>query len=171
MLMALNAKHKLGFVDGSISQPSSFDPSAGIWSRCNSMVTSWLLNAVSKDIADSLLYLDTARAVWIDLHERFHQSNAPRIFQIKQQLHGLSQGSLDVNSYYTRLKILWDELKNFQPVPVCNCGSMKAWMDYQQQEYVMQFLMGLNESFAATRAHILMLDPLPPIAKVFNLVV
>ena len=44
-------------------------------------------------------------------------------------------------------------------------------MDYQQQEYVMQFLMGLNESFAATRAQILMLDPLPLVVKVFNLVV
>ena len=35
----------------------------------------------------------------------------------------------------------------------------------------MQFLMGLNESYASTRGQILMLDPLPPVAKVFNLVV
>ena len=96
------------------------------------MVTSWLLNAVSKEIVDSLLYLESAHAVLADLHERFHQSNAPRIFQIKQQLHGLSQGSLDVNTYYTQLKILWDELKNYQLVPICHCGGMKDWMDYQQ---------------------------------------
>ena len=44
-------------------------------------------------------------------------------------------------------------------------------MDYQQQEYVMQFLMGLNESYASTRGQILMLDLLPPVVKVFNLVV
>ena len=96
------------------------------------MVTSWLLNAVSKEIVNSLFYLESAHAVWADLHERFHQSNAPRIFQIKQQLHGLSQGSLDVNTYYTQLKILWDELKNYQLVPICHCGGMKDWMDYQQ---------------------------------------
>ena len=48
---------------------------------------------------------------------------------------------------------------------------MKAWMDYQQQEHMMQFLMGLNESYASTRGQILMLDLLPPVAKVFNLVV
>ncbi|KAJ4705228.1 Retrovirus-related Pol polyprotein from transposon TNT 1-94 [Melia azedarach] len=86
MLMALNAKNKLYFVDGSLLKPSSDDPTAGIWSRCNNMVMSWLLNIVSKEIADSLLYLDSAHAVWSDLHDRFHQSNAPRIFQIKQQL-------------------------------------------------------------------------------------
>lgn len=95
------------------------------------MVTSWLFNAISKEIADSLLHLESVHAVWADLHEHFCQSNAPRIFQIKQQLHGLSQGSLDVNTYYTWLKILWGELKNYQPVPVCHYGGMKAWMDYQ----------------------------------------
>ena len=136
MLMALNAKSKLGFVDGSLSQPSSDASLAGVWSQCNSMVTSWLLHVVSKEIANkSLPYLDSAKAVW-DLHDRFHQSNAPRVFQLKQRLHGLCQGSLDVNTYYTRLKIFWDELRHVQPVPVCHCGGMKAWMGYQQHEYV-----------------------------------
>ena len=130
MWMALNAKNKLGFmdgsisqqlgfIDGSISQPSPDEPTAGVWSRCNSMVISWLLNAVFKDIAGSLLYLDTAQAVWANLHDRFRQSNPPRIFQIKQQLHGLTQGSLDLSTYYTCLKILWDE--HYKPVPVYNC--------------------------------------------------
>ncbi|XP_019081495.1 uncharacterized protein LOC109124173 [Vitis vinifera] len=171
MLMALNAKNKPRFVDGILSQPMTDNPTVGIRSRCNNMVTSYFLNAISKEIADSLLYLESAHAIWADLHERFHQSNAPRIFQIKQQLHGLSQGSLNVNTYYTQLKILWDELKNYQPIPVYHCGGMKAWMDYQLQEYMMQFLMGLNESYASTRGQILMLDPFPPVAKVFNLVV
>ena len=69
MLMAPNTKNKLGFVDGSILQPKSGDLNARVWSQCNSMVTSWLLNFVSKEIADSLLYLDTAQAVWTDLHD------------------------------------------------------------------------------------------------------
>ncbi|XP_024024584.1 uncharacterized protein LOC112092495 [Morus notabilis] len=143
MFMALNAKHKLGFVDGSISKPSAQAPPG------------WNLVSLQQH----------------DLHKRFHQSNAPRIFQIKQQLQGLCQASLDINTYYTRLKILWDELKHYQPIPVCHCGGMKAWLDYQQQEYVMQFLMGLNESYGTIREQILLNDPLPSISKVFNLVV
>lgn len=35
----------------------------------------------------------------------------------------------------------------------------------------MQFLMGLNESYAGVRAQILMIDPLPSISKVFNLII
>ncbi|KAL6315342.1 hypothetical protein AAG906_000446 [Vitis piasezkii] len=79
--------------------------------------------------------------------------------------------SLDVNSYFTKLKILWDELREFQPVPVCHCGGLRVWTDYQHREYVLQFLMGLNDSYAQIRGQILMMDPLPAINKVFSLVI
>lgn len=82
----------------------------------------------------------------------------------------MQQGPLSVSSYYTRLKILWDEFKDFQPIPTCNCGGKKAWMNYQDQDCVMQLLMGLNDSYAQTRASILLMDPLPQIGKVFALV-
>ncbi|XP_059596413.1 uncharacterized protein LOC132254553 [Vitis vinifera] len=118
MLMALTAKNKVGFVDGTISRPMSHDLIYGAWNRCNSMISSWIINAVSREIADSLLYLDSACDIWKDLNDRFNQGNGPRIFQIKKQLSALNQGSLDVNSYFTKLKILWDELREFQPVPI-----------------------------------------------------
>ncbi|XP_073042306.1 uncharacterized protein [Primulina eburnea] len=120
---------------------------------------------------DSLMYMSTCHEVWLDLRDRFQQSNAPRIYQIKKLLSGLNQGSLSVNSYYTKLRTLWDELKDYQPASVCQCGSMKDWVNYHNQECVMQFLMGLNESYAQIRAQILLVDPLPVIAKVFSLVV
>ena len=114
MMMVFNAKNKIAFIDATLPQPNPDDPTAAIWSGCNSMISSWLLNALSKEIADSLLYLDLAQAFWADLHDRFHQSKTQRIFQIKQ-LHALSQGSMDLTSYFTKLKIHWDELKIFHP--------------------------------------------------------
>lgn len=54
---------------------------------------------------DSLLYFEYAVDIWRALHDCFHQSNGPRIFQIKTQLIALHQGSLDVSTYHTRLKI------------------------------------------------------------------
>lgn len=171
MLMALTTKNKVGFVDGTISRPMSHDLIYGAWNRCNSMISSWIINAVSREIADSLLYLDSACDIWRDLNDRFNQGNGPRIFQIKKQLSALNQGSLDVNSYFTKLKILWDELREFQPVPVCHCGGLRVWTDYQHREYVLQFLMGLNDSYAQIRGQILMMDPLPAINKVFSLVI
>ena len=98
------------------------------------MMISWILNIVSKEIADSLLYIENAFDIWIDLCDQFHQSNGPQNFQIKKQLIALNQGSLDVNGSFTRLKILWDELKEYQPVPICQCDGMKLRTDFQQQE-------------------------------------
>lgn len=132
------------------------------------MVISWILNVVSKEMANSLLYLDIARSVWTDLEDRFCQGIAPSIFQLKQQLNSLSQVSLDLNTYFTKLKILWDELRNHQPILICECEGKKPWMNHQQVEYVTQFLMGLNESYADVRAQILMIDPLPSMSKIFN---
>ena len=113
MFMALTAKNKVGFVNGCISRPDDEDLFYGAQTRCNSMVISWILNFVSREIADNLLFIATAFEIQNDLHERFHQSNALRVFQIKKYLIALHQGSLDVNTYYTRLKILQDELKDF----------------------------------------------------------
>ena len=78
---------------------------------------------------------------------------------------------LTISSYFTKLKTLWGELKEFRPVPVCSCGGMKKLMEFQQQEYVFQFLMGLNESYGQICAQILMIDLLPPINKIFSFVI
>ncbi|XP_073138349.1 uncharacterized protein [Henckelia pumila] len=171
MVMALTAKNKLGFVDGTIPHPLPDDLLYGAWTRCNSMVTSWILNSVVRDIADSLMYKTTCREVWVDLRDRFVQSNAPRIYQFKKFLSGLHQGSMDISAYYTKLKTLWDELKDYQPTSTCQCGSMREWMTYHNQDCVMQFLMGLNDSYAQVRAQVLMIYPLLSISKVFSLVI
>ena len=63
MLMALTAKKKIGFVDGTIPRPNSNDIMYNARCRCNSMVFSWIINTVAKDIANSLLYLDFANDI------------------------------------------------------------------------------------------------------------
>ena len=55
VLTALTAKNKVSFIDGSLPHPTHDDLLFGAWNRCNSMVTSWILNSVSHEIADSLL--------------------------------------------------------------------------------------------------------------------
>ncbi|XP_061347818.1 uncharacterized protein LOC133293288 [Gastrolobium bilobum] len=152
MSIALTAKNKSTFVDGSLTRPSPDHLLFGAWNRCNSMVISWLLNSVSKDIADSLMYFINAYDAWSDLRTRFHQANGPRIFQLCFQISSLQQGALPVNSYYTRLKSLWDELLDYSPSYACTCGALRSISNDRDQEHSMQFLMGLNESFISIRA-------------------
>lgn len=58
------------------------------------------------------------------------------------------------------LRLFWDELKAYN---TCTCG-------HQEYQMTMSFVMGLNESFGAIRGQILVLEPLPPLHKVFSLV-
>ena len=87
----------------------------------------------------------------------------------------LSQDNLSVSSYYTKFKVIWDELVNYKPIPscscgICTCGSMTARVEYQEEECTMNFLMGLNESFATVRGQILLMKPLPSLNQVFSLI-
>ncbi|KAL2236198.1 UNVERIFIED_CONTAM: hypothetical protein Sindi_1352000 [Sesamum indicum] len=45
------AKMKLGFIDGTSEKPLPTDPFFEQWIRVDSMVTTWILNSMSKDIA------------------------------------------------------------------------------------------------------------------------
>ncbi|KAL5848912.1 hypothetical protein ACOSQ4_006925 [Xanthoceras sorbifolium] len=58
------------------------------------------------------------------------------------------QGSQSVSIYYTKMKSLWDELASYHDLISCNCGGLKGLADREKKQRVMQFLMGLNESFA-----------------------
>ncbi|XP_075507387.1 uncharacterized protein LOC142544212 [Primulina tabacum] len=92
MPIALSVKNKLGFVDGSISKPSDFEVNLlNVWVRNNNIVISWLLNSVSKDILASILFADSAKEIWNDLKDRFQQSNATKIFQLRRDLITLKQ--------------------------------------------------------------------------------
>nr|XP_016437912.1 PREDICTED: uncharacterized protein LOC107763921 [Nicotiana tabacum] len=70
ILISLSAKNKLCFIDGSCPMPTLIDPTFQTWSRCNHTITSWLLNSLTKVIADSILYSKTAKDLWLDLEHR-----------------------------------------------------------------------------------------------------
>ena len=92
MTIALSVKNKLGFIDGSIPQPTGNDlPLLSTWIRNNNMVISWILNSVSRDISASVIFSNFAYEIWLDLKETFQQSNGLRIFQLRKELITLHQ--------------------------------------------------------------------------------
>ncbi|KAL4352939.1 hypothetical protein GQ457_06G021150 [Hibiscus cannabinus] len=86
MIIVISVKNKFGFVDMSISAPSSSSTDLlHSWKRANNMVNSWILNSVSKVIAASLLYHSTAVAIWKDLENRFAQKKWSSYLSIKEE--------------------------------------------------------------------------------------
>ena len=83
MIMALDAKSKLRFVDGTVNASMAITPlEKQAWSKCNSMISSWILNSVSPHLTTSVIYKDTAFEVWNTLKKWFSQANGPRISQL-----------------------------------------------------------------------------------------
>jgi len=77
------------------------------------------------------------------------------------------RSSLSVFEYYTSLKSHWEELDNYRPFPECECSAKT----YHQQDFIIRFLKGLANGFSVVRSQILLMDPLPPISRVFSMVV
>lgn len=107
-MISLSAKNKLDFINGKVEIPSESSPLFGQWKRCNDMVIAWLLNSLSKDISESVIYSQTAMDLWSELEERYGQPDGSKLFQLQRELNNISQGSNDVATYYTKLKRIWD---------------------------------------------------------------
>ncbi|XP_062113276.1 uncharacterized protein LOC133824416 [Humulus lupulus] len=174
MKLSISVKNKLGFLDGSITKPSQSDSfMSNAWIRNNNIVISWILNFVSKEISASIIYDESAAKIWNDLKARFQQKNGPHIFNLGRDLMNLRQELQSVSQYYTHLKTLWEELSNYRPFCTCNMctyGGVKALQEHHNMEYIMSFLMGLKYSYSQVRGNILLMDPLPSLSRVFNLV-
>ncbi|XP_058010341.1 uncharacterized protein LOC131183775 [Hevea brasiliensis] len=146
MKKALMSKNKLKFVDGSLTVPAKTDPLYSAWERCNTMVLSWIVHSLSSSITQSILWIDKAINVWNDLKERFSQGDMFRISDLQEEIFSLKQGDRSIADYFTKLKILWDELLNFRPLPVCirpnpcTCDAITKMKGYLEADYVIRFL-------------------------------
>ncbi|XP_013668607.2 uncharacterized protein LOC106372892 [Brassica napus] len=167
----LHSADHSGFLDGSLIRPSIDDRYFKIWSRCNSMVKSWLLNVVNKEIYDSILYYEDAAEMWDDLFRRFKVNNLPRKYQLEQAVMTLKQGDSDLSTYFTKKKTLWEQLANTKSslVKKCNCDQVKELLEDAETSRIIQFLMGLNDSFNKICGQILNMKPPPLLNDIYNM--
>lgn len=148
--IALSVKNKIGIINGTNKKPNSQSKYANAWERCNSMVISSILNSVSSEIRQSIVYFGTACEMWENLLTRYSQSDAPRIFHVRKSITLCTQGALSVNAYFTRFRGLWDELTSLMQIPKCvcdyTCGASRLQDEYEHVQKLTQFLMGLSDT-------------------------
>ncbi|XP_070035539.1 uncharacterized protein [Nicotiana tomentosiformis] len=175
VLRALSVKNKTGFINGKRKRPDPNSPMFNQWERCDDMVTSWILNSLSKDLEDSLQYVKDAEELWQELEDRYDQTNGAKLYQLQKEINDLTQGSLDITGYYTKMKKLWEELStlnaNARCTCNCTCGAKASMHKAKQDRRLIQFLTGLNELYTIVRGSILMMNPLPSLAQVFSILI
>ncbi|KAK9675626.1 hypothetical protein RND81_11G019600 [Saponaria officinalis] len=86
-------------------------------------------------------------------------------------LSDLTQGADSISTYYTKLKRSWDEMRSIWALPTCTCGATKKIIKHEEDHRLVQFLMGLNDSYSTVRGNILMMSPLPTITGAYSLLI
>ncbi|KAL0360335.1 UNVERIFIED_CONTAM: hypothetical protein Sradi_3718000 [Sesamum radiatum] len=173
--VSLGTKMKLGFIDGTFPRPPIGSATFEQWRRVDLMVTSWIWNSISKEIVEAFMYVASSRELWLELQGRYGRSNGPMVYQIQREISLVSQRDLSLTAYVTKVKKLWNELACLAPTPKCTCGRCtcginKAITDRNESSQLIQFLMGLHDSFDSERSQILMQDPLPDLERAFSMV-
>lgn len=173
--LALMAKEKTDFILKDEITPA--ENTAEYQTRCKTdcLVTSWILNSMTKEFAEAFLYTTSVRSLWKELEDMFGGSNGPRLFQLKREISMLQQGNSSIMICYTKLKKLWDELDLLRVYPSCICIVAKECICNVQQrtntlnevDKLIQFLMGLHEGYEAAKSQILLMDPFPTLHKAY----
>ncbi|XP_019186566.1 PREDICTED: uncharacterized protein LOC109181269 [Ipomoea nil] len=175
MTMALSCKNKTAFINGAIRKPPEDDLERYMaWERCNNIVASWIIRSLSPTIGRSVLWIDTAHGIWNDLKRRFSKQDLFRIAEIKCEIYQIKQGDNSLNEYFTKQKLMWDELSILRPMVYCdcavkcNCGKKIDDLNEQlEMDKLSIFLIGLHERYTWARNQIMLLRPLPEVNEAY----
>ncbi|XP_010268948.1 PREDICTED: uncharacterized protein LOC104605761 [Nelumbo nucifera] len=80
-------------------------------------------------------------------------------------------------AYYGKLKVMWDELADYDPIPTCRCSGCNCKIatmleKKREEERVHQFLMGLDDTtYGTVHSNILSIELLSSLNRVYAIVI
>ncbi|XP_074290259.1 uncharacterized protein LOC141616991 [Silene latifolia] len=172
--LALIAKGKEGYIDGTTSKPAETDASYPTWRSTNALVTGWIFNSIEPATRRTISTRSEAKQIWLDIKNRFCQGNDPRIFQLEADLIACRQGPTEpLMTYYRRLIKIWDDIAMYDPLPSCDCNPCTCnWVTKldarREKKRARDFLMGLDARYDNARSQILGITPLPNLDLIYN---
>lgn len=167
MEINLSSKRKLGFVTGTTPLPSDDPAKADMWETCNNMVIAWIMSNVSPTIKRSVMYMTSAKDIWLNLEKRFSLTNGSRKYKLSRDLYDLKQQNATITEYYTTMKAIWEELDSLNllhsvATPTPDVVKLLDAINLQKEEpRLFQFLNGLDEQYNSQRSQLLLQIPLP----------
>ncbi|GJW82025.1 putative RNA-directed DNA polymerase [Tanacetum coccineum] len=170
--LAINTRNKTGFLDETClkSTYANSAPLSNQWEICNSIVLSWLLNSVSRELFLGQIFSDNAFEVWAELKETYDKLDGSITFILLQKIHNFKQGELTVSKYYLKLNSLWREFDIMTKLPKCSCATRDDVSKHNQLIKLMQFLMGLNDVFQPIKSSLLARVTLPDVKDAFAII-
>ncbi|KAJ0470826.1 putative RNA-directed DNA polymerase [Helianthus annuus] len=170
MQLALMAKNKLGFIDGSCKRSTTDDVLASQWDRCNSIVLTWILNSIADELYVGQVYSKLASEVWDDLKETYNKIDGSVVFGLFQKINSVSQNGTSVSEYYHKINTMWKQFDAMLQLPSCTCHASTKFNEFNHLIKLMQFLMGLDDVYQPVRTNLLTRDPLPTVKTAFSII-
>ncbi|XP_074301080.1 uncharacterized protein LOC141632433 [Silene latifolia] len=122
--VALGAKRKLGFIDGTLKNKPSNPQEVDDWSAVNYTIIAWIFNTIGESLRPSISYREIAYDLWEDIRLRFSVGNDIKIFQLQSDIAECKQKPGEsLMDYFGRIKLLWDDINDYDVLPTCNCCS------------------------------------------------
>lgn len=105
MTLALSAKIKMGFVDGTFPKDSASQHDLKAWERCNNIVIGWILSSLDDSISQSVFYHKLAQEIWAELEERYGFPSSAHLYSLQEKLFSLEHiEGMTVAEFFTQVK-------------------------------------------------------------------
>ncbi|GJW65938.1 hypothetical protein Tco_0117822 [Tanacetum coccineum] len=87
-----------------------------------------------------------------------------------RNFHTLSQNGSSIVDYYHKLNALWKQFDALIELPRCTCHTVDDFKKHNQLMKLMQFLMGLDDTYMQIRSFILSRETLPDIMSAYAII-
>ncbi|GJU31338.1 ribonuclease H-like domain-containing protein [Tanacetum coccineum] len=137
ILLALEAKNKTGFIDGSCRRSNNDEVLSRQWDRVNVVV--------------------------LELKETYDKVDGSITFSLHHKIHTLRKNGSSIADYYHRLNTLWKQFDALIKLPRCTCHAADDFKKHNELMKLMQILMGLDDTYMQIRSSILSREVLPDV--------
>lgn len=174
VMASLRARSKLGFLTGTCQRPTDDREKGEMWDQVHSAILEWLRNSVDISLVPYVPRTGNVRQVWETLRKLFGKSVIER-YILRQKPIGMRMGNMSISDYYKVMTDLWAEIDTHDPPVRCTCGGCTCGvndrLDQRDEENrLLEFLMGLPDRFRIIRTIILMKEPWPSVDDAFDMV-
>ncbi|GJR60067.1 ribonuclease H-like domain-containing protein [Tanacetum coccineum] len=109
MLLALEGKNKIGFIDRSCKRSNTDEVLGKQWDRVNAIVLGWILNSISEELFLGQIFSKRPKYVWEELKETYDKVDGSIIFGLHNQINTFKQNGSYIADYYHKLNALWKQ--------------------------------------------------------------
>ena len=166
MHLAISGRDRLNHIID--DPPPTNDPAYNQWIRSDSIVISWILENIESDLVNQYLDFPTAKTLWQGIETLYSSGrDGLQIFDLTVKTNKIQQGPDTIETYYSKLIVLWKEIDRRQPNPMKDPCDIIIYNQITQQNKLYQFLGGINETYDKDRRDLLLLDPLPTVEEAY----